>query len=152
MKRTACVFTVLVAMVALIGCGSREQAPVLETDSSLTPEEQRDLRRTLIGNTWVVKAVSATANYRNLEEKTSRIIWEFEDDETVRMSMEVAENVPYAGGMNKSGVFNWTLEGRELTFTGGDARKRFRVLSWSDERMMWLNYEGDDYFALYPEE
>lgn len=152
MKRTACVLTVLVALVALVGCGSREPAPVLETDSSLTPEEQRDLRRTLIGNTWVVEAVSATANYRNLEEKTSRIQWEFEDDETVRMSMKVAENVPYAGGMNKSGVMNWTLEGRELTFTGGDARQRFRVLSWSDKRMLWLNYEGDDYFALYPKE
>lgn len=152
MKKGMITFALALGLLGLIGCGGGGQAPVLETDDSLSAEEQADLRRTLIGNTWVVEAVTPSPNMRNLEERTSRIQWEFKNDETVLMSMKIAKNVPFAGGTQKSGRFNWRLEGRELYFTGGDARKRFRVLNWSDERMMWLNYEEDDYFVLYPRE
>lgn len=148
MKKVVCTLALALGLLGLIGCGGGGGAPVLETDSTLSAEEQADLRRTLIGRTWGVEFVTPTPNMQNREEKKNQLKWHFNADGTVRMT--VVMNLPMAPEQEKSARMNWTLENRELTFSGGDSHERFRILDWSDERMMWLNYEGDNYFVLYP--
>lgn len=148
MKKLSVFFVVGVALVGLIACATSRGTPI--RPAPLSAERQADLRRTLAGNTWGVEYVTQTPNLQNKRKKKSQLKWTFEADGTGTMAMKLAENIPFRGGMEKSGPFDWKLKGKNLIMTTGDQTNYFRVETWSDEQMMWFDYEGEQYFIIYP--
>lgn len=141
--------TVLVAICILVaGCASRTSTPIRK--APLPPEEEADLRQTLAGETWGVEYVTKTPDMHNRKKKKSQLKWAFNADGTGQMTQKIAENVPMVGGQTKSGPFRWKLQGKNLILTTGNQKQYFRVETWSDKQMMWLNYSGSNYFIVYP--
>lgn len=148
MKKLACGFVLSCVLVALVGCAERRGTPVRE--APLSPDKQEDLRRTLVEHTWGVEYVTQTRAGEDREEKKSQLKWTFEPDGTGRMTQTIAEDVPMVGGQKETGPIQWKLDGRNLIFTGRNDEQSFRVVTWSDQEMMWYLYEEDHYFILYP--
>lgn len=151
MKRTLFSGFVGLIILTMLGCAAGQRGIPI-SKAPLEPEKEKDLRQTLAGETWGVEYVTATPDMHNRKEKKSQLKWAFDADGTGQMTQKIAENVPMMGGTKKSGPFKWRLEGRNLILGSGSEEEYFRVETWSEKQMMWFNYEGSNYFIVYPVE